>query len=273
MRVKYVKITNKNETHNGFVYRDGLNKLLEPFDDDPFQSCVPGGLYFTNIQNIHKYHKYGIYIRKISLPKNDPDFKIIADLSGDKFRANKIILGERYSLCDPKTYGIFNIKLPSIRFLVECAIEENNINCLNTLQKLYFTNDPKIELYFKRICYSHIYDIATSENKIDILQWAWNNYPSILPTDIINHTARRGNLDIFKWAHNKKYPYDEKLYIYAIKNNHYDIIKWADKYNYKWCAPNILNVPNEADEKIFEWLSYNKYYCNYECICSRYYVK
>ena len=44
--MKYYKITNKEENHNGFQYKDGLN--IDTIEFDPNGSCRPGGLYYTN---------------------------------------------------------------------------------------------------------------------------------------------------------------------------------------------------------------------------------
>ena len=290
----YVKITNKYEIHNKFVYRDGLNELLEPFNDNETESCVTGGLYFTNIQNAHKYYSFGIYIRKINLPENDPEFKIIMDPSGDKWRANKIILGKKYSLCDPETYKILNLKTPSTIFLIECAIKEDNINSLDMLKKLYLIDNPGTKLsFYEKICYiaaaekscnvlmwaknegfiifNTIYEVAASWGNIDVLQWALDNndkYLSIDDTDdIINNAARRGHLDVLKWIHNKKCSDDNyvkysngKLYMYAVRNNHYKIIKWAHANNYIWHSPDSTDVNKKTDERILKWLVRNGHF-------------
>ena len=94
----YFKITNKDENHHGFQYVDGLNVLKEEFNNDPNKSCCAGGLYFTDAANIFKFLNYGVYLREIILPTNNPDFKIVSDKKGDKWRANMIVLGKRYEL-------------------------------------------------------------------------------------------------------------------------------------------------------------------------------
>ena len=100
----YFKITNAAENHKGFQYSDGLNVLQEKFNDDPNKSCCSGGLYFTDIENIFKFLNYGIYLREVILPTENPDFKKIKDPSGDKWRANMIILGKRYELSNVDTF-------------------------------------------------------------------------------------------------------------------------------------------------------------------------
>ena len=100
----YFKITNPAENHNGFQYSDGLNVLKDKFNDNPNHACCSGGLYFTNGENIFKFLNYGIYLREITLPTENPDFKKIKDPSGDKWRANMIFLGKRYDLSNVDTF-------------------------------------------------------------------------------------------------------------------------------------------------------------------------
>jgi ankyrin repeat protein len=100
----FYKVTNARECHNGYQYRDGLNILKEPFNDDPKASCCPGGFYFTDVKNVFKYIDYGENIRQVTLPLSNPEFKIVQDPSLDKWRANMLVLGERHSLHDVATY-------------------------------------------------------------------------------------------------------------------------------------------------------------------------
>src|SRR5271154_3905771 len=69
----YYKVTNESETHNGFVYHDGLNILDKPFQEHG--SCVQGGLYFTTIEHIPEFYSYGLFIREVSFPEDDPYFR------------------------------------------------------------------------------------------------------------------------------------------------------------------------------------------------------
>jgi hypothetical protein len=50
--MKYFKIFNESDNHNGFQYVDGLNVDIIPFNDDPNESCVEGGLYFSDVEHI-----------------------------------------------------------------------------------------------------------------------------------------------------------------------------------------------------------------------------
>src|SRR5438874_310821 len=84
----YYKITNEKENHNGFQYVNGLNILKDKFNANPNESCCAGGLYFTDAANIPKFLKYGNYLREVELPTTNPDFCMVKDPDGDKWRAN-----------------------------------------------------------------------------------------------------------------------------------------------------------------------------------------
>jgi hypothetical protein len=100
----FFKITNADENHNGFQYVDGLNILDKEFEEEG--SCVAGGLYFTDSDNILDFLDYGINLREIILPLNDPNFKCVKDqsFSSNKWRANMIILGKKYDLTNIDTF-------------------------------------------------------------------------------------------------------------------------------------------------------------------------
>ena len=97
----YFKITNREEKHNGMQYQTGLNVDILPFNDNPKASCVPGGIYFSDEKNICGFLTYGQWIREVTLPE---DAKVVKDPSGGKWRANKVLLGERRDLRDPNTF-------------------------------------------------------------------------------------------------------------------------------------------------------------------------
>ena len=101
----YYKITNKKENHRGFQYSDGLNILIDDFNNDPNQSCCKGGLYFTDAANIFEFLNYGIYLREITLPTSDQNFCTVKD-NNNKWRANMIVLGERHELSNVNTFRL-----------------------------------------------------------------------------------------------------------------------------------------------------------------------
>ena len=117
---KYSSGSQTSKSHRGFQYRDGLNIDHVPFDDNPKHTCCIGGLYFTGDKYLHEYLD-GIYyipdatwIRQVFLPKDDPDFQMLIDPSGGKWRANRFVLGPRYAIDKPSTYVQLNITMPNM---------------------------------------------------------------------------------------------------------------------------------------------------------------
>ena len=123
---KYFKVTRHDECHYGLTYKNGINVLEGKFNDDPNIECGPGGLYFTDKKNIHKFYNYGIYLRVVELPNDDSDFRMVKLI--DKFRANKMSIKERYSLFDPKTYEMFGLNIKDNKHILDFACELLNID-------------------------------------------------------------------------------------------------------------------------------------------------
>jgi hypothetical protein len=95
----YLKITNELENHKGLQYNNGLIEDILPFAKEG--SCVPGGIYFSDEKNICRYVGYGPWIREVTIPE---DAEMVEDPQGGKWRASKVILGERRSLSEPSTW-------------------------------------------------------------------------------------------------------------------------------------------------------------------------
>nr|URM61925.1 ankyrin repeat domain containing protein [Mimivirus sp.] len=90
MNNTYCKVLSSNFNQKGYQYNEGLNVLDKPFESTG--SCVPGGLYFTNTENIFKFINYGIYLVKVTIPE---DAQMVKDPDNDKWRADKIIISEK----------------------------------------------------------------------------------------------------------------------------------------------------------------------------------
>ena len=86
---KLVKYVDESMIHNGFKYEYGVN-----VDDKDFNTnceCCPGGLYFTNEFNMHKFKYYGKYLFEVKIPDKA---KVYIE-SDDKAKADMIELVRR----------------------------------------------------------------------------------------------------------------------------------------------------------------------------------
>ena len=92
----FYKLTNEDENHNRFQFKDGLNIDFNTFN--PTGSCSKGGLYFTEYDKISLWINYNFqnmkYIRKVEILD---DSKVY--IEENKFKADKFILNILICLC------------------------------------------------------------------------------------------------------------------------------------------------------------------------------
>lgn len=180
----YLKITNKNEIH-GFQYKDGIN--LDTNNLDKNGSCTLG-LYFTDKENIEKFYDYGIWIRMIKLPVDDPTLIVVQDTSGDKWRANKLILGDKLDMSDPETYTQLGLPMLSI----DMASQRGYIDILEWWKTSGLTPASK---------YTHNAVYWESQNgDIEILEWWLHSGLELKYTeDAMDYASNFGKIDVLDW--------------------------------------------------------------------------
>ena len=259
----YLKITNEKENHNGFQYHTGLNILAEPFSIDG--SCVPGGLYFTNIKNIHKFLDYGIYLREIELPHRDKNL-IVVKVANDKWRANKIILGKRYNLCDVSTFKYLIDKGLNInalkQYIFQWACQTGLLDIAQWLYNLRIDIGINIDIYINN---NQAFREACENGHLCIAQWLYsidNNNNININADneyAFRYSCENGHLAIAKWL----YSIDRDINIHADKqyafrwaciNGHLDVLQWL--YSFK----SIKKYAKSQSINRFAWTCRNGYF-------------
>lgn len=213
----YFKVTNATENHYGFQYVDGLNILIEKFNNDPDDSCCGGGFYFTTLEHIHNFYDYGVYLREVFLPTEDPEFQMVEDSDCDKWRANRIILGKKYSLGDVETYKKFMIPLPSVEYAVS---------------KCFFD----LYLFLTKVCCTdyisyEIFDAAVENNNLEFIKYflQTEKYEIDDIDDTMSECAKLGHIEILKYfVEERKFPICEirKLAALASENGNVNILKY-----------------------------------------------
>lgn len=123
-QTKYLKVMHKDLKQRDFQYQTGtVNRLNVPFEVTG--TCVRGGLYVTTNEHIHKFYICGEVLAEVYVPTDDPDFRMVIDPSGDKWRTNMLELGECHSLLDPETYTKFGIQI-DYTYMVVLALKNND---------------------------------------------------------------------------------------------------------------------------------------------------
>lgn len=248
---KFYKITNKNECHNDYQYTDGLNILPDTFIEN--KSCGKGGFYFADVKNILKFLDFGIYLREITLPTTNPDFKMVQ--VDDKYKSNMIILGKKYSLFEPETFQKLINEKASLVDSKECIsnfVIKHNKPAIFELVKRYVN--------FNRYDFnhSHLYKACTNgcteivkflaelkfnlQNETAFTSAVDNNHTEIVKIIIQNGVdihygkdyalkwaSHFGNLDLVKFlVENGAYLYSESntALKWAINQGHLDVAQF-----------------------------------------------
>jgi len=242
----YYKVTNENEIHFKFIYREGLNTLKGHFNDTG--SCVAGGLYFTTLNHIHKFYDHGIYIREVTLPLDDPTFQVIKDVSGDKWRANKIILGKRYSLFDLNTYKILGLDITKHINLVDIASKFGNVPFLDSWKK------SKIRLKYT----NNSMDWASAFGRTDVLTW-WleSGLKPKYSECAITYASWFGHVKTLEWWHysGQTLLYDEMALNWATLRGHIKVLDWwiKRKLPMKYSSRIMVWASNSGKPVVLDW--------------------
>lgn len=129
--IELIKLTNAEENHNGFQFKDGLN--IDTIDFYPKQECSPGGIYFIEKQFAYRWTYYTtnthytiieeenimVYMRKVTIPD---DARIYIEI--DKFKADKIILGSRTEISKDVYMKAVSHYCEAIRYIPKSIIPE-----------------------------------------------------------------------------------------------------------------------------------------------------
>lgn len=207
--MRFYKITNEEERHNGMQYKTGLNVDVMPFN--PTGVCEPGGIYFSREDILH-FIEYGIWIREVTIPDGEPVYEN-PDFP-KKWKAHRVILGERKRINIRIIKNLIKIGVNLKGCLHKIAIWASKQNHLNIIKWLH-------ENYKQEFCEPHIIDdvfrFAASSGNIKILKYVLKNfnvqlYDNYLLPEVINHKQ----IKTLKFLRSIKYMFDEEVDNYII---------------------------------------------------------
>jgi len=245
MQTPKLKITNENEIHHGYQYHDGLNVLQEPFQNEG--SCVPGGFYYTDKENLHHFYNYGIWIRCIDVPSDALIVKDPDESGGVKWRCNKIIFLQKYPLYDLNTIKTLDLHINETYIKNACVYGKLDIlewwckSCQNP--EKYLDELMNLASQFNHV---HILDllknsglplkynedaldIASENGHINVLEW-WLKSGLELKYSYIsmNSASQNGHVNVLEWwlKSGLELKYDEDALNLASQNGHVNVLEW-----------------------------------------------
>ncbi|AUV58977.1 ankyrin repeat protein [Bandra megavirus] len=220
---KFYKFIDESWIQRGFLYKEGLNILDKPFEKHG--SCVPGGLYFTDMANILNYLSYGTRLVEVTIPI---DAQVVADdYDSHKWRADKIII---------KNIGIIT-DIDTIKYLIneganftkyipkffDTSIKNNNFELLKYLLKNFLKDSREMQKKIKNTVVSHGY---YEDNILYLLI----KYGAEIDDYFINDIIEGECLNLAKAILKYKTSLTNNLYILAGKYNKLGIIELVYKY-------------------------------------------
>jgi hypothetical protein len=239
----FFKITNSDEIHHGFPYKDGLNILDKPFQKKG--SCVAGGLYFTDLQSLHHFYPYGVWIRVIIIPDGaqivkDPDMS-----GGEKWRSDKIILGYKYPLYDLETIKKFNLKIDNHYVKKVCE--------LGKVEILEWWKNSGLELKYP----TDVLNVASRWGQVEVLEW-WKNSGLELKysVDALNWASESGHINVLEWWKNSGLKL--KYSFHALYGGQVKVQEWWENsgLELKYTIANSLMLKSRNGGKISLELKY-----------------
>ena len=244
---EYFKVINLEHKHHDYEYTKGLNKLKGKFKQHG--SCCAGRLYFTKLKHIQQFYGYGCYLYVVTLPKNDPDFQMVQDPKLDKWGANMIILGNKYSLLDPRTYKLFGLNMEENNYIIDLASEYGLPNVLDWCFK-------KSGLKFKYSGYA--IDCASGNGHVHVLEW-WKSSGLELKYSeyAIDVASKNGHVNVLAWWKNSglKLEYSDRAIYLASGNDHVDALEWWLKsgLELKYSEYAIFCASMNGHVNVLEW--------------------
>jgi hypothetical protein len=140
---EYFKLTCEDNVHNGFTFKEGLNEDVLEFDPAP--TCMPGGLYFTDRDNIITWVEYGYkvmhWVWDVSIPD---DAKVV--VMDNKAKCDKFIITNKRCIWEKSDfyYPIIKEKPECTKYIKGGINVEGVIELCNHTDKRYWPSDLKI---------------------------------------------------------------------------------------------------------------------------------
>jgi hypothetical protein len=140
--MKYWKITNEEENHNGMQYQDGWNTDIQEFNSSP--ECG-GGLFFAS-RDILGFLGYGCYVREVTFEETEEVIEINS-YGLQKFKAHKIHLGERRKWNDLTVFKELVENGANIHALNDSALRYASFNGLLDIVKFLVEQGADIHVF------------------------------------------------------------------------------------------------------------------------------
>ena len=173
----YYKFVKESMSHHDFIYKDGFN--LDKHDFDPSIQCSKGGLYFSDIENLHNFYHFGSRLYRVIIPRDipiclethKPDIQLNNKPSCDWFKY-KTIDYIKYKSPALYLYDYVNVGSKEFIDMLYNTSPGNNSIIISYIMKYY--NEEKYKNMFNNI------DIDLNSDIIDFKIKVFGKYNKML---------------------------------------------------------------------------------------------
>jgi len=221
---KYFKLLNKEENHNGFQFKTGLNINPLSFNLHKGKECVSGGIYFSKSQDILKWLNIdykSFWIREVIIPE---DTRVIKNCN--KFKADKIILNESMILSELNTWEYL------VEHNVDIHVDNDYPLCWAAgngyLEVTKYLVEREADIH---TCSDFAFRWAAINGHLEVVDCLLKHGADIYADDgyTLCWSAERGHLEVVRYLvkHGADIYADRDHAIYlATKNHHDDVVNY-----------------------------------------------
>lgn len=198
--MKFYKILDETECHNGLQYKTGLN--IDPIPFNPSGDCEPGGIYYAR-EDILYFLDYGPWIREVTLPDDARTY--LNPRLPVKWKADKVILGERRRINDEvieelldegakKFIKVFNLIETEELFLRLFNLYYSKDVYGHIVMSILIKDRPDFLIHYLnkvKPCRKRILEQAVYHNSVKIVKFLLNT--DVEPTTTARLLARQGS--------------------------------------------------------------------------------
>ena len=201
----YYKVLSQDLVSRGYKYKvqGEKNDLDKPFDTT--SSCVPGGLYYTDKENLHEFLDYGSRLMRVTIPEYDSKGdKTLVVQDYKKWRSSCIILHE-----------LELDELPNIPGLIDWASKHGHLGIVKNL--------TSIGAEYTTLAM----DLAASRGHLKIVKYL-NGIGATFTTDAMDLAASGGHLEVLDFLGSLGATFTTDAMDWAAGGGHLEIVKFLE---------------------------------------------
>ena len=94
-----------------------------------------------------------------------------------------------------------------------------------------------------------------------------NGWYMDMDSNLCTEAARKGHLEVLRWAHQNGCPWDGRTCARAAEGGHLEVLQWAHENGCPWDSCTCTNAASKGHLEVLQWAYLNGCPCNFQEIC------